>query len=245
MDVVESKQLTPTQAFEHWYYQAKFDLLNEHLERLRLPADSNIADIGCGIGLFLTYLERSKRFSADNMAGIDPAYSTPTKAVEGNTWIFPSWPEDRLFELILMMHVLEHVEDDRAMLQDAAGRLSDEGTIFIDVPAFPFLYSDHDRFLGHYRRYTTGTLRKLVESVHELELVKVHYFFAGIFPVAVAMRLLRGNGGEKGESDLKMHAPWINRLLILANRVERRVARFNNFFGLSAIAVARKRKAHR
>ena len=49
MDVAESNQLTVDQAFHHWYYQAKFDLLTEHLVREKLPPDSQIADVGCGM----------------------------------------------------------------------------------------------------------------------------------------------------------------------------------------------------
>ncbi len=240
MDVIEADQLTPTQAFDHWYYRSKFELLSDHLDRLALPPDASVADVGCGIGLFLTLLEKSKRFAPHQMVGIDLAYSEPTLAVQGRTVIRPDWPAGDLFDLILMMHVLEHVEDDRAMLADAANRLSDSGYIFIDVPAFPFLYSAHDRFLGHYRRYTTQSLEELVRSTGNLELVGVHYFFAAIFPAAALWRLLRGNEDEKRSSDLKPLPAWLNKLLIKAHRVERSFARFNNLFGLSALAIARK-----
>jgi len=240
MDVIEADQLTPTQAFNHWYYQSKFDLLSDHLDRLALPLDVSVADVGCGIGLFLTLLERSKRFAPHQMVGIDLAYTEPTLAVQGQTVIRPDWPSGDLFDLILMMHVLEHVEDDRAMLADAANRLSDSGYIFIDVPAFPFLYSAHDRFLGHYRRYTTETLKELVLSTGNLELINVHYFFAAAFPAAAAVRLFRGDADKGDSSDLKPLPAWLNKLLIRGHRVERRIARFNNLFGLSAIAIARK-----
>ena len=241
MDVAESNQLTVDQAFHHWYYQAKFDLLTEHLVREKLPPDSQIADVGCGMGLFLTFLERSGRFFASNMVGIDPAYSVPVHAVAGHALILPEWPLGRLFDLILMMHVLEHVEDDSAFLRDAANRLSDHGTLFIEVPAFPFLYTDHDRFLGHYRRYTTGSLKRLVEGVEELELVKVHYLFATIFPLVAASRIFRGSGATKKHSDLNPQPAWLNRSLILANKLERPVAKFNRLFGLSVVAIVRKR----
>ena len=241
MDVAESNQLTAEQAFNHWYYQARFDLLRDHLEREKISPASRIADIGCGLGLFLTFLERTGRVCAANMVGIDPAFSTPTPAVQGHAMILPDWPPDRLFDLILMMHVLEHVEDDRGMLRDTAGRLAESGTLYIEVPAFPFLFSDHDRYLDHHRRYTTGSLKRLVESVEDLELVRVHYLFATIFPVAAAVRLLGGSGASQKNSDLKPHAPWLNQALILAHKLERRVAPFNRLFGLSAFAIARKK----
>ncbi|MEI6562000.1 MAG: class I SAM-dependent methyltransferase [Verrucomicrobiota bacterium] len=241
MDVAETDQLTAAQAFSHWYYRAKFDLLREHLEREKITPASQVADVGCGLGLFLSFLERTGRVCAANLVGVDPAFAVPTPAVEGSVLILPEWPPERRFDLILMMHVLEHVEDDHAMLSDAAGRLSDGGTLFIEVPAFPFLFSDHDRYLGHYRRYTTGSLKRLVESVEDLELVKVHYLFATIFPMAAVMRLLGGTGSLKKHSDLHAYPAWLNQALVLIHKLEWLVAPFNRLFGLSAFAVARKK----
>jgi len=241
MDVAETHQLSTTQAFNHWYYRAKFDLLSQHLEREKITPASQVADVGCGLGLFLTFLERTGRISAANLIGIDSAYSVPTQAVEGNALILPEWPPERRFDLILMMHVLEHVKDDHAMLSDAARRLSDGGTLFIEVPAFPILFSDHDRYLGHYRRYTPRSLKRLVESVEDLELVKVHYLFATIFPLVAAVRLLGGSGSSKNHSDLHAHPAWLNQALVFIHKLEWCVAPFNRFFGLSALAVARKK----
>ena len=242
MDVAEANQLTVDQAFQHWYYQAKFDLLREHLARENIAWDSQIADVGCGVGLFLTFLERTGCVCPANLVGIDPAFAIPTPAVEGSAMILPQWPAARCFDLILMMHVLEHVEDDCGMLRDAARRLSDGGTLYIEVPACPMLFSAHDRYLGHYRRYTTGSLRRLVERVGDLELVKVHYLFAAIFPAVAAVRLLGGSRASEKHSDLQPCAPWLNQALMLAHKLERRVAPFNRLFGLSAFAVARKKR---
>ena len=60
--------------------------------------------------------------------------------------------------------MLEHLRDDRAALRKARSELRMDGTLVIFVPAFGLLMSDLDRRLGHYRRYTTGSLRQLLEG---------------------------------------------------------------------------------
>src|ERR671922_1949707 len=61
---------------------------------------------------------------------------------------------DRTFDTIVYVDVLEHIEDDRAELADAAARLRSGGDLVVLAPAFPILYSEFDRAVGHHRRYT-------------------------------------------------------------------------------------------
>jgi hypothetical protein len=48
------------------------------------------------------------------------------------------------------------------------------------MPAYPGLYNEFDRELGHYRRHTRSTMNKLLSN--RFELVKTWYFnLGGIF----------------------------------------------------------------
>ena len=51
------------------------------------------------------------------------------------------------------MDVLEHIRDDYSALKEWKKVLNPNGIILISVPAFQHLWSHHDKFLGHYRRY--------------------------------------------------------------------------------------------
>jgi hypothetical protein len=62
------------------------------------------------------------------------------------------------------MDVLEHLEDDHAMLNAIRKNSKGENHFFITVPAFMNLWSGHDVYLGHYRRYTKTTLNNLLSS---------------------------------------------------------------------------------
>ena len=71
----------------------------------------------------------------------------------------------RRFDLVLMLDVIEHVPDDRAFLAGFVARsLSLGGQVLASVPAWQGLFSAHDVALKHYRRYSPGSWRKLIEE---------------------------------------------------------------------------------
>ena len=72
-------------------------------------------------------------------------------------------PQQR-FELVLMLDVLEHVDDDARFLGDTVSEnLADDGHLLLSVPAWQGLFSGHDRALGHRRRYRPAECRTLLE----------------------------------------------------------------------------------
>jgi SAM-dependent methyltransferase len=70
---------------------------------------------------------------------------------------------DGPFDLVLLLDVLEHIEDDEAFLAgDVVPLMALGGTAVVSVPAHPSLFSDHDRMLQHHRRYRPAELRALL-----------------------------------------------------------------------------------
>jgi SAM-dependent methyltransferase len=65
-------------------------------------------------------------------------------------------PPDRKFDTILYIDVLEHIQEDSQELALAAARLNPGGHIICLSPAYMFLYSDFDKALHHFRRYTAS-----------------------------------------------------------------------------------------
>ena len=78
-------------------------------------------------------------------------------------------PEGAAFDTALYVDVLEHIEDDRGELTAAAARLRPGGRIVVLSPAWPFLYSEFDRAIGHYRRYTRPALAALTPAGTTIE----------------------------------------------------------------------------
>ena len=242
MDVVEREQLTPNQALDHWYYQSKLQLLlNALRSRDSLKAGMKITDVGCGVGLFLTLLEKSGNAKAEQLLGIDPAYSEAATAFGGNAVLLPKWPEAESVDLALLMDVLEHTPDDIATLKESVQHLKDGGLVFITVPALSWLYSAHDRFLGHYRRYSVKSLGAVIAACGNLEICDLHYYFASILPVAMPWRFARRSSKVHEDSDLKQLPFALNWLLRRIMLLELHFARMNKVAGLSVVALCKKR----
>jgi len=227
---------------KHWYYQAKFDLLRWHL--LRTPTGGGprtIADLGCGLGVFLTLLERSGIAPASHLQGVDPAQGQGSTAIDGGAPISPSWPENQLYHWVLLMDVLEHVEDDVGLLVEARDHCRTGGCLFVTVPAFQWMFAEHDRCLGHKRRYTLGSLRMLAARAGGLTIEALHYYFGLLLPFAFVKRRLGGICAGRKESDLRPLRPCLNSLFRLVMSFEHLWGHANRLGGLTAVMVCRKR----
>jgi hypothetical protein len=71
-------------------------------------------------------------------------------------------PAEQLFDTILYIDVLEHIEDDRAEALRASEHLAPLGKLIMLSPAHQWLYSPFDRAIGHHRRYTTRSLEAAI-----------------------------------------------------------------------------------
>jgi len=240
MDIVENEQLTENQANEHWYYHAKYCMIKKHILKIfESSSQVSIADVGTGIGLFLNKLEKDGLASPNRSIGIDPAHEKPSTAVGSLIPIVPKFPFGSRYNLILMMDVLEHVENDLDLINNTAEHIGENGHIIITVPALPFLMSSHDRFLGHYRRYTINTLKDVINKSEKIRVTQIHYFFAGILPIAIPKRLYSKN--KIGiTSDMKPLSKNLNSVLKTLCNIELKISSYNKIAGLSAVAVCKK-----
>jgi len=94
---------------------------------------------------------------------------------------------DGSFDLVLLLDVLEHIEDDEGFLAgEVVPLMAAGGTAVVSVPAHPSLFSDHDRMLQHHRRYRPAVLRALLER--HLDVVDHGSVFASLLaPRAVSV----------------------------------------------------------
>lgn len=100
------------------------------------------------------------------------------------------------FDSVVYVNVLEHIEDDVAELRRAYACLRSQGHLLVFVPALQWLYSELDRQVGHFRRYTKKQLVELVQGA-SFEVVRARYFdVAGILPWYVNFVLLKNSMGS-------------------------------------------------
>jgi SAM-dependent methyltransferase len=157
------------------------DILGRHREHF-----ASVLDYGCGDGY--TGEQVRSAFGSSELVGVDPFFTTTDCGVErraGGTIERSKDPSElgaRRFDLILLCDVLEHLTDDVGVLRALReAHLAAGGLVLVTVPAFQSLFSDHDDFLNHQRRYSLAGLRKVL-AAGGLTVVEDGYLFASLLP---------------------------------------------------------------
>lgn len=224
----------------HWWYRARRDILADYLRQFGgLPKGARILEIGCGTGHNLPMLAQ---FGEVEAIEIDPAARNIASERLGRAVgdaPLPVLPgvERGAYDLIAVLDVIEHIEDDVAALVAMRERLAPGGKILITVPAHPWMWSAHDVVNHHHRRYTKKTLRAAIAAAG-LKPEKLAYFNTLLFPLAAAARLLGKMTGRQ-DSDDSPPPPLLNGLFERIFRLERHmVGRVPMAPGVSIVTLA-------
>jgi SAM-dependent methyltransferase len=211
----------------HWWYRARREILGRVIEtRVKPPRGARILEIGCGTGHNLEMLARFGTVDAVEMD--DAARAVATERL-GRPALMATLPElegveTGAYDLVALLDVLEHVEEDCASLASIARRLKPGGKILLTVPAHPWMWSAHDVVNHHKRRYTKSGFRSVIESAG-LKVELLSYFNSLLFPLAAAARLA-GRVTGREDSDDKLPPAPVNKA-------------FEWLFGLERYAVGR------
>jgi SAM-dependent methyltransferase len=247
MDTVEVQAMRNHEDW-HWWYRGRRRIVEAEIARLPLPADARVLDAGCGSGRLLDELVRLGRVSGLDMNPESVATARErghedvrVGAVETLPW------EDETFDLVTCLDVIEHTADDRVSMGELRRVAKTDGWILITVPAYQRLWSSHDVFNNHYRRYDRGMMRTLAADV-DLRLERMTYFNSLLLPPAAAVRLAKrrranGENGVDHSSDVEMTPPWISPLLESMLKLEARWLRDGERTlpaGLSLLALLRR-----
>jgi len=235
MDLKEQQALGGS-AHLHWYYRAKSAAM---LRMLQGSTFDKVLDVGAGSGFFSRHL--LDRTPCREAICVDPNYPFETMETQNGKPIgFVRQTNHFDGHIVLMMDVLEHVPDDVGLLRDYAGRVPAGARILITVPAMPWMWSSHDVFLEHYRRYTIAGMSRVIEAAG-LKQLSICYYFGLTLPMAAAVRvgrrLLPGCPAPPG-SDMRAHSPLVNTALLQLCRAELAIFKANRLAGLSVFALA-------
>ena len=217
----------------HWYYQAKAAALRRMVGDLK---PQRLLDVGAGSGFFSRHLLAN---GAQSALCVDVGYpASRDETVNGKPVRYRRDCDATDCDLVLMMDVLEHVENDAGLVRHYATKVPSGAHFLVTVPAFRFLWSGHDVFLEHKRRYTLGEIEQTMRAAG-LDVVRGAYYFGAVFPLAAAVRLATRNDPTP-RSSLKKHGALANSLLAAACALELPLFPINRLAGLSAFVLAKK-----
>lgn len=242
MDPSAYLEMADTEA-HHWWFAGRRSVFASLIAEFNLPANAKILEIGSGTGGNLEMLSRFGHVSALEMDAA--ARSIANEKTGGRFDIRPGCCpvdipfKDEAFDLICLFDVLEHIDDDVATLRAVHELLAKAGRVLVTVPAYGWLWSRHDEFLHHKRRYSASELKEKI-SAAGFKAEKLSYFNTFLFPLAAAVRLKDRLLGSSSTSGTAVPFGPINALLHKVFSAERFLLERTSLpFGVSLLAILR------
>ena len=229
----------------HWWYVGRRALVEETLSRFAVPAGL-VLDVGCGTGDNLEMLTRAAGASAVGTDLSPYALQHARRGPQGGIRTAVARAEALPFAsevcgLVASMDVVEHLDDDYIGLREYRRVLVSRGVLLLTVPAYEWLWGEHDVRAAHRRRYRVGQLVRVVESAG-FEVVHTTYYNSFLVPAAAVLRrtplrrLVHETDEEVGNT-----SPFVSKVMTRLSRSERRLAvRRRVPFGLSILLVGRR-----
>jgi SAM-dependent methyltransferase len=223
----------------HWWWRARHRLVLRKLGKLLPPrgageTTASLLDIGCCGGVAF---DDFSRFG--EVYGLEPDPLLLDTVPRWRSHIEPvafdrDYRSTRTHNVVLMLDVLEHIEDDTGAAKALARLVKPGGHVLLTVPALPSLWSVHDEANHHYRRYRASGLRRVLVDAG-LEVVEVRYLF---FWSLGLLYLRRWLGGRKRDHyQVQVPPAPVNYLFLGLTRLEQFL---RAPLGSSLLAIARR-----
>jgi SAM-dependent methyltransferase len=218
-------------------------------ELLRERSITTVWDVGAGSGAMA---KRLGRFDVD-VVSVEPLPEGAREIARMGAEAFCGTLEGLALPsgslpAVGMFDVLEHIQDPGDLLDEVARVLFPDGVLVVTVPAYQWLWSAEDEALGHFRRYSTKTLRATLTRTG-FSVRSARYCFASLVPAAALLRTLPYHLGRRrtAEETLSRNSGRLNpgaRTNGVAEKVLAAEAKASRCvplpFGLSVVAVAQK-----
>ncbi|MDZ4371056.1 MAG: class I SAM-dependent methyltransferase [Phenylobacterium sp.] len=226
----------------HWWFVARREILSAEIARLPLPRPARILEVGCGTGGNLDLLKAFGDVCAIEPDAESRAYAAERSGVSVVGGLLPDELPDLggAFDMIAAFDVVEHVDDDAGAVAALAGRLKPGGFLVTTVPAYAWMWSEHDAQHHHKRRYALADYRRLFEKAG-LKVRRTTHFNSVLFPPIAAVRLARSAAGIKGSDDEALPSPPVNALFRRLFGLEKSLLRATDLpFGVSILLIAER-----
>ncbi len=232
----------------HWWFVGKRFLVTATLDRCLAPSSIRhpILDIGCGTGMIMDAMgshgrvygldaspdaiRLSKRRELHRIVRSDAGAGLPFR--------------NEAFDAVTCLDVLEHLDDDRNLIEEIFRVLKPGGYVIITVPAFQIQWSRHDVAVHHKRRYTKQMILDRITG-YPWQIHKASYFNMVLFLPILGIRKVKRLVSTKSptpQSDFALKLPGcLNKALSWLMITEIKCLRWLDFpFGVSFVLVLHK-----
>jgi SAM-dependent methyltransferase len=233
---------------DHWWYRGLRMILFGQTGLAR-PASRpwRILDAGCGTGGTLAALAQHGGARGFDYAAAAMHFCRERglrNVAQASILAIP-FPAET-FDLVFSADVLSAVGDgpDLQGLREIYRVLKPGGRLFVNLPAYPLLHSEHDAAAGVIHRYTGAELRRKLQATG-FRVRRLSHWNLFLFPIVLAVRLARRQGATladtEARSDIKVPPRPINEALAAIIRLESFLLRYVDLpIGSSVIALAQK-----
>jgi len=213
---------------DHWWFKGRRRIVFDYIGSFLLPHNAEIFEIGCGTGgNFPMLKEFGKIYACDPNAAIIEKLKINYPDVNVSVGTGPSnLPfQDKKFDLIVLIDVLEHIAEDEATLVAIKKKLKPNGFLLFTVPALPILFGPHDEALEHKRRYLKSNLAGLcIKTGYQNK--RLTYFNMWLLPLFVMVRLFERFTHKRLNSSVKTPLSALNAIFYFIFSSERFLLRF-------------------
>ena len=188
----------------HWWFTARLAILETVLKRQILKSDTKLSILNVGVATGAT-TEMLMKYGSVTSLEYDKDCcdflkdKTGIDAVNGSLTDLPF--NEGEFDLVCAFDVIEHIEDDKKAVEEINRVLKPNAQYFITVPAFQFLWSNHDVVNHHFRRYTKKGIDGIFKDSAFITSYSTYFNFWLFFPIAFVRFILNLLPSKSDKSD--------------------------------------------
>ena len=227
----------------HWWFRGRREIIRSVVRKNFSNGDKkiNILDFGAGSGTNIQMLNSfGNVYVYEKNKKISDFLKEKFKSSE-NIKIVEDFNNKDFFDLIVVADVIEHIKEDKLVLNQLSNSLKKNGKLLLTAPAYQFLFSNKDVTLHHYRRYTKTSLNKLFEENYTI--LKSSYFNFFLFlPLCILILIMKILKIQFIDSVEKKPNFLVNTFLYLIFFSESILLKFINLpFGISILTFCEKK----